>query len=65
MAEAASDDSKATECYKKCETILAQTAANVYIQDICELVAIRKGFAGYEFYPLYIQDFSKLYITEE
>lgn len=64
-AETASDDDKATECYKKCETILAQTAANVYIQDICELVAIRKGFAGYEFYPLYIQDFSKLYITEE
>ena len=50
------------EAYKKCETILAQTAANVYIQDMCELVAVRKGYTGYTFYPLYIQDFSKLEI---
>lgn len=63
-AEAASDDEKATEYYKECETILAEAAANVYIQDMCELVAVRKGYAGYTFYPLYIQDFSKLYITE-
>lgn len=63
-SEAVSDDAKATEYYKECETILAETAANIYIQDMCELVAIRKGYAGYEFYPLYIQDFSKLYITE-
>ncbi len=59
-AEAVMDDEKATEAYKKCETILAETAANVYIQDMCELVAVRKGFTGYTFYPLYIQDFSKL-----
>lgn len=63
-AEAVSDDAKATEYYKECETILAEAAANVYIQDMCELVAVRKGYAGYTFYPLYIQDFSKLYITE-
>mgnify|MGYP001031490607 FL=1 len=63
-AEAIMDDDSATESYKKCETILAETAANVYIQDMCELVAIRKGYAGYEFYPLYLQDFSKLYVTE-
>lgn len=63
-AEAVSDDEKATEYYKECETILAEAAANVYIQDMCELVAVRKGYAGYTFYPLYIQDFSKLYITE-
>ena len=61
-AEAVMDDDKATEAYKKCETILAQTAANVYIQDMCELVAVRKGYTGYTFYPLYIQDFSKLEI---
>ncbi len=63
-AEAILDDDKATEYYKECETILAETAANVYIQDMCELVAIRDGYAGYTFYPLYIQDFSKLYIVE-
>ncbi len=63
-AEAASDDDAATQYYKECETILAETAANVYIQDMCELVAIRKGYEGYEFYPLYIQDLAKLYIAE-
>lgn len=59
-AEAVMDDEKATQAYKECETILAETAANIYIQDMCELVAVRKGYTGYTFYPLYIQDFSKL-----
>ena len=48
----------------KCETILTNTAANVYIQDMAELVALNKKYAGYEFYPLYIQDIAKLYIAE-
>ncbi|MDE7476988.1 MAG: ABC transporter substrate-binding protein [Lachnospiraceae bacterium] len=59
-AEAVMDDDNATRAYKECETILAEKAANVYIQDMCELVAVRKGYTGYTFYPLYIQDFSKL-----
>lgn len=63
-AEAVMDDDGATNYYKECETILTNTAANVYIQDMCELVAISKKYAGYEFYPLYIQDFSKLYLAE-
>ena len=58
------DDAKQTEYYKQCEKILAEDAANVYIQDIVELVAINKKYAGYEFYPLYVQDISKLYIVE-
>jgi len=58
------DDAKQTEYYKQCEEILAKDAANVYIQDIVELVAINKKYAGYEFYPLYVQDISKLYIVE-
>lgn len=63
-AEAVMDEEKATGYYKECEEILARTAANVYIQDMCELVAIRDGYAGYTFYPLYIQDFTKLYVAE-
>lgn len=63
-AEAVMDEEKATQYYKECEEILAKTAANVYIQDMCELVAIRDGYAGYTFYPLYIQDFTKLYVAE-
>jgi hypothetical protein len=37
-------------------TILAETAANVYIQDLCDLVAMREGLTGYQFYPLYVMD---------
>lgn len=64
-ALAAQTDEEATEYYKECETILAETAANVYIQDMAEFVAINKKYAGYEFYPLYVMDIAKLYITEE
>ncbi len=59
------NDSKQTEYYKQCARILAEDAANVYIQDLPELTAINKKFAGYEFYPLYVQDISKMYLVEE
>ena len=63
-ANAETDDAKRTQYYKDCEAILTKEAANVYIQDIAELVALNKKYAGYTFYPLYVQDFSKLYIVE-
>lgn len=59
------DDEEKTACYKECLTILNDTAANVYIQDLAEFVAINKKYAGYEFYPLYVQDISKLYLVKE
>lgn len=64
-AVAEADQDRQTEYYKVCETILTEDAANVYLQDMPELVAISKKFAGYEFYPLYVQDISKLYPVEE
>ena len=63
-AQSATSDEEATKYYKECEKILTDTAANVYIQDMAELVALNKKYAGYEFYPLYIQDIAKLYIVE-
>lgn len=60
-AVASTEDAVQIEAYKECERILSQYAANVYIQDMASLVAINKNFGGYEFYPLYVQDFSKLY----
>lgn len=63
-AMAAMADEEATKYYKECETILCETAANVYIQDLVEFVAINKKYAGYEFYPLYVMDIAKLYIVE-
>ncbi len=64
-AEASTDENERTQAYKECEKILTETAANVYIQDMAEFVALNKKYAGYEFYPLYVQDVSKLYIVEE
>ena len=64
-AQAAADDAEKTEYYKECERILAQEAANVYIQDLPCFVALNKKYAGYEFYPLYVQDLAKLYLVEE
>lgn len=59
-AKASTDDAKKVKLYQECERILAEDAANVYIQDLPELVAIRKGYTGYQFYPLYVQDYAKL-----
>lgn len=59
------DEETQTQYFKECEEILAEEAANVYVQDIAELVALNKKYAGYEFYPLYVQDISKLYIVGE
>ena len=58
------DDDEKTKLYKECEEILTEKAANVYIQDLANLVAIRDGYEGYVFYPLYVQDMAKIYKTE-
>ncbi len=63
-AVASTDDSEQTEYYKQCERILAEQAANVYIQDPAELVALNKKYTGYEFYPLYAQDISKIKLAK-
>ncbi len=63
-AKAASDDEEKTSYYKECLQILADEAANVYIQDMADFVAVRNGIAGYTFYPMYLNDMSKVYYTE-
>ena len=47
--------------YKECLQILSDTAANVYLQDLADFVAMHPDLKGYEFYPLYVIDMSKLY----
>ena len=59
-ALAAADEAEQDAAYLEMETILAETAANVYIQDLCDLVAVRSGIEGYAFYPLYVLDLSTL-----
>ena len=57
------DDAEQTELYRQLERILTETAANVYIQDMADLVAVRKGIEGLTFYPIYVLDVSALYIA--
>lgn len=63
-AIASTDDAEKTKYYKECQTILSTDAANVYIQDLPEFVAINKKYTGYEFYPIYVQDIAKLKFAE-
>ena len=60
-ALASYDDAEQTELYKECLRILNKTAANVYIQDLVEFVAIHPDLAGYEFYPLYVMDLATIH----
>jgi len=56
----ATDDETATKYFKECAQILNSDAANVYIQDLPDFVAINKKFEGYSFYPLYVLDLTKI-----
>ncbi len=56
----ATDDETATKYFKECARILNSDAANVYIQDLPDFVAINKKFEGYSFYPLYVLDLTKI-----
>ena len=58
------DEDEKIKLYKEAEGILAERAANVYIQDLANMVAISDNFDGYEFYPLYVQDMSAIYMVE-
>ncbi len=63
-AQSTSDDAAKTGYYKECLKILSEEAASVYIQDLPEFVAVNKKYTGYVFYPLYVQDISKIKLAE-
>ncbi|MCD7989742.1 MAG: ABC transporter substrate-binding protein, partial [Klebsiella quasipneumoniae] len=62
-AMSATDEETQVALYKRCEEILTEQAANLYIQDLCDLVAIRSNLGGYTYYPLYAIDMSQVYYT--
>ena len=64
-AMAAVNEEEQIADYKECQKVLTDEAANVYIQDLPQFVALNKKYGGYEFYPLYAQDIAKLYIVDE
>ncbi len=55
-AKATIDDNKKVEFYKKLQTILAEDAASIYIQDASNLIAVNKKLTGYKCYPVSAQD---------
>jgi len=59
-AVASVDETSQIADYKECQRVLAEEAAAVYIQDPCELVAMRGDLGGYTFYPIYVMDLSKV-----
>ena len=50
--------------HKEMQKNLTANAANVYIQDLADLVAVRKGLEGLEFYPIYVMDLSTVRYTK-
>ena len=56
----ATTDDERTAIYKDLEKNLADNAANIYIQDMVEFIALSDKYEGYTFYPMYVQDFSKI-----
>lgn len=60
-AKASIDDAEKVELYRKCQMILAEDAASVFIQDPVNLVALNDKLDGYVFYPCAAQDMSVVY----
>ena len=61
QVKTSTDEEEQVELYKKMETLLCDDATNLYIEDMACEVALRSDFAGYRFYPLYVQDMAKIY----
>ena len=61
QAVVCTDDAEQTELYRQMETILTEQAANVYIQDLYDMVAVNPALDGLTFYPVYVLDLSTVY----
>ena len=58
QAQTCYDDAEQTALYKEMQKNLTVNAANVYIQDLADLVAVRSDLTGLQFYPIYVLDLS-------
>ena len=64
QAQASYDDAEQTALYKEMAKNLTVNAANVYIQDLADLVAVRSGLEGLQFYPIYVMDLATVRYTD-
>ena len=58
QAVSCTDMEQQTAIYKQMQKMLTETAANLYIQDLCDLVAMRQDMTGLKFYPTFVMDLS-------
>ena len=65
LANASTDEAERTGYFMAAAEVLTREAANVYIQDLAEFTAIKKGLEGFKFYPLYKLDFATIYYAAE
>lgn len=63
-AAVCADMDEQTELFKRMLTILTEEAANVYIQDMYDMVAVNPYLDGLQFYPMYVLDLTTLEWTE-
>ena len=63
-ASASTDDAEQTDLYRQAAARLNETAANIYIEDMADFVVMKNNISGYQFYPLYVMDLSKICFTE-
>lgn len=59
-AQSSTDEAEQTMYYRQCLQILSDTAANVYMQDLADFVAINPKLEGFRFYPMYVMDMSTI-----
>jgi peptide/nickel transport system substrate-binding protein len=58
------DSTKRVQLFKQAQELVSKDAANVYIQDIASLTALKTGLAGFTPYPLFVFDASAIYYTK-
>lgn len=64
-AISAATDEEQIAAYKRCQEILAEQAANIYLMDMADMVAIRSDLEGYTFYPIFVIDLAKIHLKAE
>lgn len=64
-AAAALDPAEKAEYYKQVQKILCDEAGSAFIQVPPITIAMDPKLAGYKFYPVYVQDMSTVYYTEQ
>lgn len=64
-AQTEMDEATKVADYKRLQEILCEQAASAFIQVPANTTAISKNLTGYKFYPIYVQDMSTVYFTDQ